>query len=1016
MIVVHASWLDGSLWLWAEGPERRGNLPASPWDAGPEALRTVILGAGATSEVRSRVRVEQRLAWLPSADDGPIPSSLLLGGGFEEGEVSLLPWLTSAAPLDRSARESLLMTCLLRRLGAETLFEPGVMIGDSFAFWAEAFQLASALVVRQQYLPDLVEVSGAYHARWTPLLDAASRKRFNDLASAMPGSARALATNPDKPPAKAPEAVLRGFLDRVVDEAVRSSAGSDQREASKASVHDQWLRALAGPKTHIKADIGKLKLLSQQIRDWRRPLELESATPYRLCFRLHEPKEEGRPDWRVEYVMQGRDDESVIIPSEAVWPDARGKQPGDVAIAAREQMLVSLGQAAALWPPVERSLRQREPRGFYLDTPSAFEFLSTTSEALEQSGFGVILPAWWSGQRTSQRLTAKASVKSAPMTAASGMTMNSLVEFKWKIALGEDELSLTELLELARLKTPLVRIRGQWIAVSPDEISAAVALLGKKGNNSATAGDLIRMAVGAGGTAEGKLEISGVEAEGEFGDVLAQIQGTRPFKELAPPPGLNAQLRPYQNRGYSWLDFLSRLGMGACLADDMGLGKTIQTLSLLESRREQQQSQAPVLLVCPTSVVGNWQREAARFTPKLTVMTHHGSDRSRGDAFLVEAARSDMVLSTYTLLQRDFELLNRVKWEGVILDEAQNIKNASTKQARAARALSAGYRAALTGTPVENNVGDLWSIFEFLNPGMLGSAAEFKKRFFSPIQMGRDESAAALLKRITGPFILRRLKTDKNVIADLPEKLEMNVYCNLTKEQASLYAAVVNDLENGLEGAEGIERKGLVLATLTKLKQVCNHPAHFLKDGSSVDGRSGKLNRLTEMIEEVLSEGDRALVFTQFAEMGEILRKHLEQTFVREVYFLHGSLTKKKRDAMVERFGKEGGAPIFILSLKAGGTGLNLVGANHVFHFDRWWNPAVEDQATDRAFRIGQTRNVQVHKFVCAGTLEEKIDAMIERKKTVAGQVVGAGEAWLTELSNDELRSLIALSKDALED
>ena len=373
-----------------------------------------------------------------------------------------------------------------------------------------------------------------------------------------------------------------------------------------------------------------------------------------------------------------------------------------------------------------------------------------------------------------------------------------------------------------------------------------------------------------------------------------------------------------------------------------------------------------------------------------------------------------IVISSYALVHRDFETLKEVSWAGVVLDEAQNIKNPETKQAKAARAFKGDYRIALTGTPVENNVGDLWSIMEFLNPNFLGTQTEFKKRFFVPIQAGRDPEAVEQLKRLTGPFILRRLKTDKAVIADLPEKMEMKVFCTLTKEQASLYEAVVKETIETIDSTEGIQRKGMVLATLSKLKQICNHPAQFLGDHSPIPGRSGKLTRLTEMIEEMIEVGDRALVFSQFAEMGEILRRHLQETFGREVLFLYGAVPRKKRDRMIERFqSDENGPPIFILSLKAGGTGLNLTRASRVVHFDRWWNPAVENQATDRAFRIGQTKNVQVHKFLCAGTLEEKIDEMIERKKEIAEGVIGTGEGWLTELSTAELKDLFALRREA---
>jgi SNF2 family DNA or RNA helicase len=509
--------------------------------------------------------------------------------------------------------------------------------------------------------------------------------------------------------------------------------------------------------------------------------------------------------------------------------------------------------------------------------------------------------------------------------------------------------------------------------------------------------------------------VESVSASGGLNDLMEHLNGRAAFANLQQPEGLQGTLRPYQRNGYSWLSFLKQRGLGACLADDMGLGKTIQTLALIQKDWSEGERR-PVLLVCPTSVIGNWFKEARKFAPELPVLIHHGAGRKRAGKFAAEVANQAIVLSSYQLLHRDEALLREVEWGGLILDEAQNIKNAETRQSRAARSLRSGYRIALTGTPVENNVGDLWSLMEFLNPGLLGSHSGFRKSFFVPIQVYANQAVAAKLKRITGPFILRRLKTDKSIISDLPDKLEMKVFCNLTKEQASLYEAVAKEAQDAIENAEGIERKGLVLATLLKLKQVCNHPAQFLKDKSAIGERSGKLARLTAMLEETLEIGDRSLIFTQFSEMGEILQRHIQEVFGTEVMYLHGGTLKKQRDLMVERFSDPAGPRIFLLSLKAGGTGLNLTSANHVFHYDRWWNPAVENQATDRAFRIGQMKNVQVHKFVCAGTLEEKIDEMIERKKDVAGRVVSTGEAWLGQLSNAELRDVLTLRKDAIGD
>jgi SNF2 family DNA or RNA helicase len=687
----------------------------------------------------------------------------------------------------------------------------------------------------------------------------------------------------------------------------------------------------------------------------------------------------------------------------------------------KEYLLSALGQASGLCPRIEASLHTAAPAGYALDTAGAHDFLTEKAAGLEQADFGVLLPAWCSGKGSKVRLAARALVRSPKLQANAGLGLDAIVRFDWEIALGDTPLTEAELKALAELKTPLVRIRGQWVHLSAEEIRSAVALWRKK-TGSGRVRDLIQISLGAVPTTYGAeldhIAFEGVRADGWIGQLLEELDGRASYEDLPPPAGLRAELRGYQKRGFSWLAFLRRWGLGACLADDMGLGKTLQVLTLLQ-REHEAGLRAPMLLICPTSVTGNWQKEAARFTPELPVLVHHGTERARGVTFAREAARYALVVTSYALLSRDFELFKDVAWAAVVLDEAQNVKNAETKQAQAARALSADCRIALTGTPVENNVGDLWSIMEFLNPGLLGTQTQFKRRFFEPIQLDRDPDAAERLKRLTGPFILRRLKTDKHVIADLPEKLEMKVFCPLTREQASLYAAVVKEAEEALKEASGIQRKGLVLATLMKLKQVCNHPAQFLGDNSAIAGRSGKLARLTEMLEEVLAADDRALVFTQFSEMGALLRRHLQETFGREVLFLHGAVARGQRDRMVERFQSDSDAiapAIFLLSLKAGGTGLNLTRANHVFHFDRWWNPAVEDQATDRAFRIGQRRNVQVHKFLCQGTLEERIDDMIERKKEVAGQVVAAGESWLTELSTKELKDLFALRAEAVQD
>jgi SNF2 family DNA or RNA helicase len=415
------------------------------------------------------------------------------------------------------------------------------------------------------------------------------------------------------------------------------------------------------------------------------------------------------------------------------------------------------------------------------------------------------------------------------------------------------------------------------------------------------------------------------------------------------------------------------------------------------------------------SLVGNWQREAERFTPELAVHVHHGADRLAGAELAAAMAGADLVITTYQTAVRDLAALSEVSWSRVVCDEAQAIKNHLSRQAKAVRSLPGAARIALTGTPVENQLSELWSIMEFANPGMLGTEKAFRERYAVPIERYGSEEAARELRRITQPFVLRRLKTDKTIISDLPDKQEMKVWCNLTQEQASLYAATVTDMVSRIDGAsDDITRRGLVLATMAKLKQVCNHPAHLLGDGSRLPGRSGKLARLEELCEEIAAEGDKALCFTQYAEFGRMLQPYLSARIGCPVLFLHGGTSKKQRDALVARFQEADEPVLFLLSLKAGGTGLNLTAANHVIHVDRWWNPAVEDQATDRAFRIGQRRDVQVRKFVCVGTLEERIDAMIEQKKALAEQTVGTGEGWLTELSTAALREVLTLSPEAV--
>jgi SNF2 family DNA or RNA helicase len=941
-----------------------------------------------------------------------------------EAETQLRPWQVNGLALD-------LLSALDLLIALPPTHEAGRLWGADLRFWSLAAKLGLELLAQQKYLPGMAEEGGQYRAVWVPAWqDPHDRARIRVLCEAMPPICRALFTSgqtADGTQVPTPQALVEDFLRTLIDGAVRDWGGQslDQRRRSPEGIAGAWWSALWSEDGRIDVPLAQRRSLARLLDAWRGWIDQlygEAKAAFRVCFRLEPPEidsDSGQvlsSEWALRYMLQASDDPSLLVPAQHVWSAKGGtlhtlnrKFEG-----AQERLLAGLGLAGRLFPPIMNSLRATRPESCQLTVDEAYAFLREVGALLKGSGFGVLVPPWW--DKPGARLGVRAKVNADANIVGKGiLNMDALVQFDWQVSLADQPLTREEFERLAALKMPLVQVRGQWVLLQPDQIEAAIAFWEKKRKQTEmTLRDALGLALGA-DVEVGGLPLQGVETSGWMDELLHQLQAGDELQILAPPDGFSGQMRPYQLRGYSWLSFLRRWGLGACLADDMGLGKTIQAIALLLRERESAgDGLAPALVICPTSVVGNWKREIQRFAPRLRVMVHHGTDRASGEEFIATAQQQDVVISTYGLARRDIDDLVKVPWSDVILDEAQNIKNPQAKQTQAVRRLRAANHIALTGTPVENRLSELWSIMHFLNPGFLGSQVGFRNAFALPIERYQDRSATNRLKGLVGPFILRRVKTDPAVIQDLPDKLEMKVYCNLTSEQATLYEAVVQEsLQRILSAEEGIERRGVVLGALTRLKQVCNHPAQFLGDGSALPGRSGKVDRLGEMLEEALSVGDRALIFTQFAEMGHMLHAYLQTLFGVEVLFLHGGTPPKQRDRMVARFqGKDGSPPIFILSLKAGGTGLNLTAANHVFHFDRWWNPAVENQATDRAFRIGQTRDVQVHKFLCAGTLEERIDELIESKKALAESVVGAGESWLTELSTDELRDILSLRRE----
>ncbi|MFF0308234.1 SNF2-related protein [Streptosporangium sp. NPDC004379] len=944
----------------------------------------------------------------------------------------------------------------------EPPWEPGL----SLRYLAVVAEHARSLVRRGRILPRLVEEDGGHAARWRPVLIGADAAAFRGLAAAMPPVCRALPG--ERPSAEALREALEGLVDAAARTALPERLIVGNRPGRRTALADRWLHALTAPDASLPdARPAEAAALGDALRDWSAAAH-ELDGPVRAWFRLVEPTGEDDP-WKVELGLApavtagtGRAGDAGRTAGAdraghaghaghaggegADDPGAGGADEPDHLSAARirageraswlperpwEVLRAELARAVRLHPDLHGVLREAEPAVMEIDTARAFSFLRGGAPALAAAGYVVRLPEWAGRQGLGLKLTVRA------MEGGKETGLGDKVGFRLEAAVGGHTIGEEELSRLAGLRVPLARVGGRWVELDDRQLKAALEVVGRRGGGETTLGEVIRE-IAAGG--EGDLPLVAVDADGPLGDLLSG-EADRRLTPVATPGALRGTLRPYQERGLSWLSFLSGVGLGGVLADDMGLGKTVSALSLLLSERERaaggaegasgasarsteetagqavggaERAPGPTLLVCPMSLIGNWRKEAARFAPSLRVYVHHGGSRRRDDELPAAVRDADLVITTYGTALRDLGALAALRWERVICDEAQAIKNSAARQSRAVRAIPARTRLALTGTPVENRLSELWSIMEFCNPGLLGPARRFRQRYQEPIETRGDEDAVAALRRATGPFVLRRLKTDRSIITDLPEKQEMKVWCTLTPEQAELYKAVVNDMMGRIGGSAGIERRGNVLAAMTKLKQICNHPAHLLRDGSRLAGRSGKLARLEELAGEVLAEGDSALIFTQYTEFGALLRPYLAARLDRPVLWLHGGLSRTRREELVERFQRGDEPTLFLLSLKAAGTGLNLTAANHVIHVDRWWNPAVEDQATDRAFRIGQKRNVQVRKFICVDTLEERIDEMIERKRSLAESVVGAGEDWISELSTDQLRELFRLGPGAV--
>jgi SNF2 family DNA or RNA helicase len=1069
-LVLHATWTAGGLCVWAEDGSafsRAGSSPAHPYANVAAELRMAmadVLATGAEELKTERIRLR-----LPSVKGRPIPSDrleMVLGEDREDdqGAPAIESFEVDAILLDPADAVASLAAI-------ENAQDSRFVAGHEFRFWAAAARFVVEHLARQRIIPTLSQDRTGLRAAWRLWVhDKLTHPRFQWLADSMPAVARASMDASSRHPSELLDEILSTWTDGIVRRAMIRESYADALDGRDESVdpHVAWLHGLldntAGVPVVPLLDGGMLPLARQWI------VQLDDTgegRKFHLAMRLIEPMvgpDEtptlDRAIWVLRFSLVSPEHEGARLDAADVWGSSSAfAVAGGLKIDRPQELLLSeLGRAGRIYPVIEEILSDSSPCQLELTTTQAYAFLREHRPVLEEAGFVIESPEWW--DQPASRLGVRLQIESDQMdpTARAGgasslrseLGLQSLVKYRWEIALGDQRMSMEEFQRLAKLGSPLVRAGGRWIEVRPDDLAEALEFLEEHPGGETSVLEAIRLAHGLDGEPP-RLPVLGMDATGWVAEIFNESNGALRFNMLEQPTLFRGTLRPYQKAGVSWLSFLQHLGIGACLADDMGLGKTIQFIAALQHERaEAGQSPGPTLLIAPMSVISNWHRELERFAPELKAHMHHGIDRPTGDALVERSASVDLVITTYALAARDREALSRVPWHRVALDEAQHIKNPPTKQAAAIRSFACRHRVALTGTPVENRLSELWSIMEFCNPGYLGTAAEFRRRFAAPIERRKDRRQMERLRSLVRPMVLRRLKTDRNVITDLPPLVETKEFATLTAEQASLYETVVREMLQRVDQSTGIQRRGLVLSALVRLKQICNHPEQYLREktesfvdevadrhaekieggsgsgaaepapvapGSKLTARSGKTRRLVEMLEEVTAAGDRALVFTQYRQMGHLLAAILRQELDVEPLFLHGGTPQGKRQQLIDRFqSNDPRTPIFILSLKAGGVGLNLTAANHVFHFDRWWNPAVENQATDRAFRIGQTRTVQVHKMISVGTLEERIDQMIEQKSELAEQVIGAGEAWLTELSTSQLRDILTLRRTSLED
>ena len=929
------------------------------------------------------------------ADDGRLSADGLELGAPVDADLSLTPDPVPARLLELDE---------LLALAQEPPVEPD--LGPSAAIVIAVVAAARRSVAAGLVHPHLQAADGRWHALWGATLDEHVRAELEELADAAPRAA-ALAFAGDT------ETFVHDLYGCVVDELARralrtadvSLTTSSLRSASAA---EHFLRGLAAGDPTLPQHAG-YPALERRLSTWvDGGLARRSRAPWNPGLRLDE--REGDESLVLELWLEAADDPSVALPAallregaDDVFSFLRESDPRRALELRLETITPVLGEAGI-------ELEGDPPSVAELTQEQVGTFLRLALPRLEELGVPVRLPREWVS--TTSRVRVNLVATGSPGVASGLLSRDAIASFDWRLAIGDVELTEDELAELAASKEPLIRLRGTWHALRASEVERALRFLERR-NRSAGVVELARAVTGL-ETDEAGIELGEVRLDETLDGLLAGAEERR-FRVLPTPAGMRYDLFPFQERGHGWLRLLGDLGVGGILADDMGLGKTVQVIAALVSEREDGPAPGPTLVVSPMSVTQQWEREIHRFAPGLRTHLHHGPARLRANAFVAAALESDVVLTSYDVATRDADLLGLVAWDRLVLDEAQDAKNPRTKRHRALRRLGRRRALALTGTPIENRLGELWSIMELVNPGLLGSREAFERTFARPIEVRRDVIALERLRALVGPFLLRRTKDAPEVDLELPPITIDKVACHLTVEQAGLYRATVDRWMPRIEQHERrFDRRGAVLAMLGQLKQLCNHPELVLPTGGPLQGRSGKLERLVELLGEVPAD-DKALVFTQYPGF-QRLAPHLASRLDREVGFFHGGLSARARDELLARFERIDGPSLLVVSLRAGGRGLNLPAANHVFHFDRWWNPAVEQQATDRVHRLGQRKPVQVTSLVCTATVEERIDELLEAKRELAAQVMaGRADDWLGDLDLDTIRAAVALAPDAVE-